>query len=39
MPGDFTPPMPASQRGIEEFLKVLEEAKKEGRPPILDIFE
>jgi len=39
MTGDFPPPAGASQRGVEEFMKTLEEVKKEERPPILDLFE
>ena len=38
-PGDLSPPTRASQRNVEEFMRVLEEVNKEERPPILDLFE
>jgi hypothetical protein len=39
LPADVLPPTLAGQRGMEVFMRALEEVEREGRPPIVDVFE
>jgi hypothetical protein len=38
-PHEFPPRIGTPQRGVEEFIKTLEEVEKVERPPILNLFE